>query len=69
MKGMITVLDQKNVRTFYDLSRIKDVPAIGIHPSEEGGRPPADILENACVGDFILCIFENACAGDFILCF
>ena len=45
MKGMITVLDQKNVRTFYDLSRIENVRAIGIHPSEEGGRPPANILD------------------------
>ena len=45
MKGMITVLDQKNVRTFYNLSRIENVRAIGIHPSEEGGRPPANILD------------------------
>ena len=43
-RGIVTVLNQKNVRTFYDVTKIKDIPATDIRPSVEGGQPPRDIL-------------------------
>ena len=43
-EGKITVLDQKRVRTIYDVTQIKNVPAYGIRPAKAGGRTPADVL-------------------------
>lgn len=43
-RGVVTVLNQKRVRTFYDVTRIKNINANDIRPSNEGGHPPKDVL-------------------------